>query len=30
MVEQARAAMPDITFTTDLIVGFPGETYEEF
>ena len=29
-MEQARAHMPDITFTTDLIVGFPGETYEEF
>ncbi len=22
--------MPDITFTSDVIVGFPGESYEEF
>ncbi len=30
LIRTARALMPDITFTSDVIVGFPGETYEEF
>ncbi len=30
MVEQARTAIPDIHIGTDLIVGFPGETAEQF
>ena len=30
MIDYARNRVPDFSFTTDLIVGFPGETYEEF
>ena len=30
LIDAARERMPDITFTSDIIVGFPGETYEDF
>ena len=29
-IEKARALMPDLVVTTDIIVGFPGETEEDF
>ena len=30
LIEQARDAVPDINITTDIIVGFPGETEDDW
>jgi tRNA-2-methylthio-N6-dimethylallyladenosine synthase len=30
IIEKVRAAMPDAAISTDIIVGFPGETEEDF
>ncbi len=30
LIDYARKQIPGVTFSSDLIVGFPGETYEDF
>ena len=29
LINRARELMPDVVFTSDIIVGFPGESYDE-
>ncbi len=30
LINEAKKRIPGVTFTSDIIVGFPGETYEDF
>lgn len=30
LIKSARERIPDVEFTSDIIVGFPGETYDDF
>ena len=30
LINEAKKRIPDVVFTSDIIVGFPGETYEDF